>query len=120
MLILDFDDIKRDPALVVRRIYDFLGLSHSYFPDRYRIANRTRIETKLERNLGKLGVDAFFGVMPRQARRFGRKVARRISPTTRRVLTSAERRFVENELKADMVLLRDTYGLHVEKWGFDV
>jgi hypothetical protein len=119
-LILDFDDMRRDPALVVRRIYDFLGLSHSYFPERYRIANRTQIETKLERSLGTLGLDAVFRLMPRRVRKFGRKVARRTSPTTRRALSSAERRFVENELEADMARLRDAYGLDVSKWGFDV
>jgi hypothetical protein len=119
-LILDFDDLRRDPALIVRRIYDFLGLSHSYFPDSYRIANRTRVETKLERSLGRLGIDAISSLMPRRSRKFARKLARKISPAARRVLTDAERRFVENELKADMARLREAYGVDVSKWGFDV
>jgi len=119
-LILDFDDMKGDPVLVVRRIYDFLGLSYSYFPDRYRVANRTQVETKLERILGKLGIDAISSALPSSVRRFGRKVAKRISPAARRVLTNAERRLVENELKADMARLREAYGFDVSKWGFDV
>jgi hypothetical protein len=118
-LILDFDDMRREPALVVRRIYDFLGLSHSYFPERYRIANRTPVETRLERTLGKLGIDAISGLTPRRVRKFGRKLAQKISPAARRVLTDAERRFVQNELKADMARLREVYGFDVAKWGFD-
>jgi Sulfotransferase domain len=117
-LILDFDDMRREPALVVRRIYDFLGLSHSYFPDRYRVANRTRIETRLERSLSTLGIGTITGLMPRRLRRLGRKVAKSISPAARRVLTSAERSFVESELKADMVRLRDAWRFDVGKWGF--
>jgi hypothetical protein len=118
-LILDFDDMKGDPALVIRRVYDFLGLSHSYFPDRYKIANRTQVETKLERSLGKLGIGAISSLMPRRVRKFGRELAGRISPRAGRVLTSAERRFVENQLKADLARLREAYGFDVGKWGFD-
>jgi hypothetical protein len=118
-LILDFDDMRREPALVVRRIYDFLGLSHSYFPERYRVANRTPVETRLERSLGKLGIGAVSSLMPRRVRKLGRKIAKRISPPARRVLTSAERRFVQEALKADMARLREAYGFDVGKWGFD-
>ncbi|MCD6186536.1 MAG: sulfotransferase domain-containing protein [Desulfuromusa sp.] len=44
ILILDFDELRDNPALVLKRTYGFLDLSHRYFPKKYKVKNIT--ETK--------------------------------------------------------------------------
>jgi hypothetical protein len=125
ILILDFDELRDNPRLVLQRIYQFLDLSHSYFPEDYEVKNPTQMGTKLERNLrslklGSLNIGALFGHVPNPLKKLGQKLLRGAFPPEKRILTDAEKEFVYNELKQDMAKLHHIYGIDVSKWGFDI
>lgn len=89
-LILDFDELKENPAAVLRQVYMFLGLSEDYFPEEFRVMNATDDVVP-----AKAGID-------------------------RHVLSVEERERVYAGLAADMKMLYQVYGFDVTKWGFAI
>jgi hypothetical protein len=121
ILILDFDQLRDNPTLLLQKIYDFLDLSYGYFPKEYKVKNPTQIKSKFEKNLSKLKFSAsFLGYVPKPLKQLGKDLLRRVSPPEKRILTPLEKEFVYNELKEDMVNLHHIYGFNVCKWGFDI
>ena len=118
ILILDFDQLKNNPQLVLQKIYHFLDLSHSYFPKDYDVKNPTQIGTKFERDLRNLKVGAFIVRLPKPLKKLGQNLLRGMFPPEKRFMTNAEKEFIYNELKGDMANLHHFYGIDVCKWGF--
>ena len=121
ILILDFDELRDNPTRLLQRIYEFLDLSHEYFPKEYKVKNATKIESKFEKNLRRLKLSAsFFRYIPTPLKQLGKNLSRRMFPPKKRILTDTEKEFVYNELKEDMASLHHIYGFDVCKWGFDI
>ena len=118
ILILDFDDLRDNPRSVLQRIYQFLDLSHGYFPDDYKAENPTPIITKFEKNLRILKLYFLVNCIPNSLKKFGKKQLVRTFPPKKRILTGEEKEFVYDKLKQDMAHLHHIYGIDVSKWGF--
>jgi hypothetical protein len=121
LLILDFDELRDNPSQLLQKIYNFLHLSYNYFPEEYKVKNRTLIESKFERKLRDLKFHpAFFSYVPKPLKQTGKNLLYRISSPDKDILTDVERKFVYDELKEGMAILHDVYGFNVYKWGFDI
>jgi hypothetical protein len=121
ILILDFDELRDNPALLLQRIYEFLDLSYGYFPKEYKVKNPTQIKSKFEKNLSKLKLGAsLLGYVPKPLKQLGKNLLRKVSPPEKRILTEIEKEFICNELKEGMASLHRIYGFDVCKWGFDI
>ncbi|TFH85198.1 hypothetical protein EQG41_18555 [Billgrantia azerbaijanica] len=118
ILVLDFDDLKRNPSGVLENVYDFLGLSHDYFPESYEVKNSTRPVSRIERGVKKLGVHQLLRPLPRTPRRVIKAALDKVLPAEKRKLTDAEREFVYSRLKDSMLGLNEVYGFDSRKWGF--
>ena len=119
ILILDFDDLKNDPSSLLKNIYDFLGLSHNYFPDSYEVKNRTRAISKIEAYVKKLGIDHLFRHLPKTPKKIIKYSLQKIFSAEQRKLTGAERELVHKQLKEGMLCLNEIYGFDTSKWGFN-
>lgn len=118
ILILDFDDLRSNPSSVLKDIYDFLGLSHSYFPDRYEVKNRTRPITRFEKSVRRSRIDQLFRPLPRAPKHALKAALQKVLPAEKRELTQAEREFIYGQLKESMLGLNEVYGFDSSKWGF--
>ena len=119
ILLLDFDELKGSPEQVLRKTYDFLGLSCYHFPDNYEVKNATPIESNMMRNLSRSKFNAAFSHLPKPIKKAGKKLLHTISPPRKRMLTDKERHIIYSQLKESMSNLYRTYGFDVHKWGFD-
>lgn len=120
ILILDFDELRDSPALVLQKTYEFLNLSQGYFPEEYVIENPTQIKSKLEKDLSSMKLDTFFGYVPKPLKRFGKNLLRKAPHPEKRMLKDEEKEFIHNELSGSMADLYYTYGFDVGKWGFSI
>lgn len=118
ILILDFQDLKAEPSSLLQRVYDFLDLPHSHFPDNYEVKNRTRHITSLEKKLRKLNMDRFLHLVPAKAKEAFVYLTNRTAPSEKRTLTETERKLVFSQLQGSMRDLNDVYGFDTSKWGF--
>lgn len=120
ILILDFDELRDNPATLVGRTYDFLGLEHDYFPTEYEAVNvtPTQVRSRFEKRLRKSKLSAIFQYVPRPLKRIGNRLMPSRPLPPKRVLTQEERSFIHDALNEDMVRLQGVYGFDVRKWGF--
>ncbi len=118
ILILDFDGLKNNPAMVLKQVYEFLNISSSYFPETYEIANVTQPESKFVRSLNRSKIAHLSKYVPKSLRQFGKTILQKASPPSKRILTNKEKEFIYNSLKEDMCSLHRDYGFNVSKWGF--
>ncbi|MFE4108655.1 sulfotransferase domain-containing protein [Almyronema epifaneia] len=119
ILVLDFDDLKKQPQQVLQTTYAFLQLSSSYFPPAYEVKNSTPVESKIEWSLRRLKLRPWLKQLPEPIKQAGKRLLQRTPPVERRVLTETEKAFIYRELQASMVRLQQVYGFDVGKWGFD-
>lgn len=118
ILILDFDDLKNDPSSVLKNVYNFLGLSHSYFPDRYEAKNPTRPMSGFEKSIRKSRIAQLLRPLPRAPKHALKAALQKVFPAEKRELTEAEREFLYNQLRESMLSLHEVYGFDSSKWGF--
>jgi hypothetical protein len=120
ILLLDFDDLKTNPSALLKRVYDFLGLSY-YFPNSYEVKNRTP-DYNIERRIKKIGVTRLGRYLPTSFKNQLKALLRITFPSKskKRELTQAEREYIKTQLNDDMRNLNELYGFDVAKWGFDL
>ena len=113
VLLLDFDELERDPLMLMRRVCGFLEIDPAHpFPELDR-AHNTLQEIRAPRSR-----------WARLARRLGLRRLRppRFSaPVARRCELSPEQRAaVLDALGDDLRRLRDEHGFDVSRWGLDL
>lgn len=114
MLLLDFDELSRNPADILVKVYKFLGLP-SHFPDKYGIKNPT---FPLPRYVRKT-LYSLSPYYPEFLKGVSKKLLISLIPKKRsRILSDKEREYIRGELKDDMKFLHSVYGVNVQKWGF--
>ena len=97
LLILNFDDLKENPTLVLRRTYEFLDLTDHYFPEEYAVLNPTQDETVFEKKMRGSKVGSLIGIVPKPIKKAGRLLIQRVLRPARRALTESERGFVHEQ-----------------------
>ena len=118
-LVLDFDTLKDNPKSILSDVYNFLGLSHDYYPETYSVANETKLMSKVERKLKTSKSNALINILPGPIKTIGKAVLRRVAPPpTKRKLSDKETKLIYDALKDDMKKLNQTYKFDTKKWGF--
>jgi len=122
ILILDFDDLKRDPLPLVQNVcqflriesdYDFAGLNKVY--NRYQPRQKNHPVWEYLRNI--MPLKAMTKATPTSV---PKSAARRLlapKPPARFVLSAEQRTFILQELKEDMEELSSNYGFDVSSWN---
>jgi len=114
ILVLDFMELKKEPERLLDKTYCFLGISHEYLPEDFRVKNKTYVQSKFEQKLKKSLTGKLLHRLPQTLKDAGRNLLR---PDKRR-LTDSERNYIHNKLKDDMAAFSETYQFDVKKWGF--
>lgn len=118
LLLLDFDGLKCDPHATLVRVYNFLNLSHSYFPDVYKVQNQTQYVSKTENRPQQAKIDRLLRSPLRAGKESLGHSMQKVAPGSKRILTRDERELVFNRLKHGMHRLTSVYGFDASKWGF--
>lgn len=121
LLILDFDDLKQDPAAVMQRAFDFLDLPPIATGLGLAPSNVTRRESSLEKTVRKFmpALGRSIHAAPLPLRRAGLSVLKRLPKARREVLNAHEMDVIQETLYGDMLRLRDAFDIDVSKWGFE-
>jgi hypothetical protein len=118
ILILDFDDLKNAPELILKQVYNFLGISHCYFPEEYEVANPAKDKSSFEIAARRTKIAPLFAYIPTPLKQLSRSIFQKAFPPEKRVLTNFEKEFVHNKLREDMLNLQNIYEFDVSKWGW--
>lgn len=116
-LILDFDELAKEPARTLDRVYAFLDLE-AHYPRKFKPSNVTRRQSSTWRHRLKGRLRATFG--SQQDVSHLHKERDRLVTAEKRYLTSDERQRIHARLQDNMARLHHEYGVDVAKWGFDV
>ncbi|MEN8208610.1 MAG: sulfotransferase [Candidatus Fermentibacteria bacterium] len=118
-LLLDFNQMKTEPDIVLSKIYDFLHLDISFFPDSYHRKNETLYISRQELIYRKLtrtvGINK---IIPEPIKKLARRAHSHSTSVRRKLLTEKERERIHGILVADMIKRQDEYDFNVGKWGF--
>ncbi len=117
-LVLDFDELKADPARVVRRVCQFLGIDENYCPADFPVANQTRLQSSLERMVKRSPLGRRVQGLPPSVRQLGQRLLAVVSPSRPRRLSPSERAYVVGQLADDMARFGQEYGFDISRWGF--
>lgn len=122
-LLLDFDDLKRKPAELLKQICNFLGINTDFqFQGLQEIHNKST-DAVITRPINKIYKDhplikSFADIFPKNFRRSLSRLLFRTKIATNFKLTQKQRDQVYDALKNDMARLHEKYGVDVRKWGF--
>lgn len=114
ILVLDFAELKENPKQLLKKTYQFLDISHSYFPPEFEAKNPTYMESPLEKKLKSSIMGKLFDYIPRPVKTVGKKLFRK----DKRKLTGSEREYIHDKLENDIASFSLKYGFDVEQWGF--
>lgn len=122
ILLLDFAELTSNPTLTMHKIYRFLGLSLNHLPAKFSIKNATPLpfESSVYNLLTKYRVNLLYQFLPQALRQGVKLLLHKMSPSTERPLTIAEKEFVHAKLQDGMANLYHTYGFDVRQWGFNI
>ncbi len=113
ILLLDFEELERDPLTLMRRVCGFLEINPAHpFRELHR-AHHTRREASAPRSrLARLA--ARLGLRRLRPPRFSAPVAQRFQ------LSPEQRAVVLGELRDDLRRLRDEHAFDISGWGLDL
>jgi hypothetical protein len=113
ILLLDFEELKRDPLALMRRVCGFLEIDPDHsFRELDRAHNTLREVTAPRSRLARLA--ARLGLRRRRPPRFSAPAARRFQ------LSPEQREFALGALRDDLRRLRDEHGFDLSRWGLDI
>lgn len=119
ILIVDFDELKLEPRTLLQKIYNFLQISDQYFPEDFKVRNKTTLYPELK---NKFLISDIWSLIPGLGDKLTVLVRRLLTIFSKDVikknLIPEEREIIYNKLKSDMELLHDKYNVDVERWGF--
>jgi len=119
ILILDFDELRENPRLLLKRVYRFLGISDSYYPQEFEVKNPTMVRSLVEKKIAGSRFAPLLSHTPAGLKRLGKRLLRKTTPRVNiRKLNEAENEFIRRELAEEMIKLQQVYGVDVSRWGF--
>jgi hypothetical protein len=123
LLLLDFDDLKKQPDKLLKQVCVFLDIDSTFsFTSTSKVHNvgTGRIVIKPLRRLYNKhpNLRIFLQLFPLSLREFFKELIFHKKIEEKFELTDAQEEFVYNALKDDMKRLHDVYGVNVSQWGF--
>ena len=122
-LLLDFDDLTNDTAVILEKICKFLEIDARFsFSGLNKVHNKSvgvRVTRPIENLYRKHPyLESFAKMFPKSFKRFIQNLLLREKIMKKFILTPEQRQKVADALKDDMTRLHDKYGVDVKKWGF--
>ncbi len=118
-LVLDFEDLKKDPAQMIQRSCEFLGLSNEGIQIEKKKLNPTQLRSNTHKKMKGSSALALMRKLPGPVKQLGKAVLHQVDPVPEKyVMSESERAFVHYVLKDDMQKFADDWGMDVKKWGF--
>jgi hypothetical protein len=125
IILLDFEDLKKDPINVVKKVCQFLDVDSNYeFKNLNTIHNNSHQKVNIimpgynftrKTKVVKLLVQLLPDEIKKSFRTlFGRKIERQV------YLSAEQKKYILNELKADLNKLKNDYGLEIDRWNIKV
>ncbi|MEX0321953.1 MAG: sulfotransferase [Puniceicoccaceae bacterium] len=116
LLVLDFAELKSDPNKLMDRVYAFLGLSSTAYPESFEVVNALQMESKAEYRIRKSKVRGVLRYIPMPIKNFAKRLLRKANPPSKRLLTSEEKSYIGEQLKADIASFSEEYNFDTSKW----
>jgi len=118
ILLVEFDQLKADPARLCRRIFEFVGAS-SFEIDLPSdpVINKTYStkHMRIQQYVGRFG--KYF---PMSIRLWFRRTMESLFPAKQLQLSTTENAKIKAALAEDMAQLHAKYGIDISKWGFSI
>lgn len=115
--IADFDDLRKDPAGLVRDIFRWLDLDTAPIAVDAR-ANATPPRSKAELALSRSPIHRIRHLLPTDLREQLKTILRSYGTPAKQDLTEVEKSQLHAWLEPDVIEFGRTFGFPVEKWGF--
>ncbi len=117
ILVLDFDELKKQPKAFLKKAYDHVGIADYRFPDISSVVNKTQPINRKELIL-RSKIQNVTSWIPAPVKKHMSKVVSSVFPKKQKRLTSSQKDAIYKELRADMLKFQAEYGFDVSKWGF--
>ncbi|AHM59904.1 hypothetical protein D770_08205 [Flammeovirgaceae bacterium 311] len=117
LLLLDFDNLKTHPKQVLYDVFEFIGLTKNFMPDKFIVSNETANENRVI-NEYRSRYNKILPYIPKPIKLLGAKLMRLKFPEQNRRLSDIEREYIYQALKDDMLKFSKVYDFDVSKWGF--
>lgn len=117
ILIVDFDDLKKDYKTVIKSIYDFVGIKEYVFSEINVRNNKTKAVNRKQLKL-KSQLGGKFNFLPKSVRVFIKSIIDKAFKKEMRKLNKREFDYIKAQLNMDMQEFHKEYGFDVSKWGF--
>ena len=125
ILLLNFEDLKREPVELVQKVAEFLNVDASYkFHALGTVKNPTKgllMDNKFLSSVknNKKIHNLILSAVPLKLRKIvTTPMKKKIKSNFK--LSPEQREFVFNELKEDLIKLKTKYKLDISKWGIDI
>lgn len=116
LLVLDFAELKSNPNQLMDRVYAFLGLSRTEYPESYEVVNALQMESKTAYMLRQSKIRRVLRYIPMPIKNFGKRLLHIANPPSKRLLTSEERSYIADQLKEDIASFSAEYNFDTSKW----
>lgn len=114
---LDFDELKSNPNVLLQKVYSFLNISEVFRQESYDRANVTTLKGDLELYLRK-HFSKWFKYIPEGLKVKTRESIVKHAKPIPLDLTGTALKDVRDALMEDMHAFEKDYGFDVSKWGF--
>lgn len=117
ILIINFEDLKKNFGNVCKRIYDFVGASNVIIERNLEKRNVTKPVNHVTLNMKKKTRN-LKKYLPDFVIKLGLSVFSLFFPPKKRELTLKEKEELKNLLRDDMMQLQKNYNVNIAEWGF--
>lgn len=118
ILVVDFDDLKRNPEELCKRIFVFVEAAPFSFPaEEDSVRNKTVPDNKSQK-LIKSRLNGYGRFFPGFVRKGFNRALKIFFPAKETVLSDGQKAEFREQLKDDMRALEENYSVEVGKWGF--
>jgi hypothetical protein len=118
ILVVDFDDLKKNPGLVCDKIFGFIGASEFNINlPKDSVKNKTENLNKNKQILLNF-FQPFFKFSPHFLNLSIKRTLDYLFPDKKVILTKDQKERIIEELKFDMCNLSTYYSVNISKWGF--
>jgi len=119
MLIVEFDDLKKNPGLLCRKIFKFLGSAAFDIQIKTQVYNQTQpTNRKRLQVVQKLQTYSIKRFIPTEIKEWGKSILTKALPDKNEDLSKIQEASMKKNLYADMVSLQREYSIDIGKWGF--
>lgn len=116
LLVLDFDQLKKNPVNLLDKVYDFLDMGKRVYPESFEKVNALALESEYETALRTSALKSVLKYIPLSIKNRGKLLLRKLRPPQKRTLTSEEHEKMRELLLADIEAFSKKFNFDVSSW----